>query len=176
MSYIAPHRRVLLWWHSIDVCSVLVTSYGDADAESLPGTSAVCALASKPVAAPAPTNEDGTEKKFALEFEKFTVPAGSKLRGQVLDHLCRPLDAEADAVGSVADAPPVPLMNEQVALGDREVISEPLFTGVLVCCCCLSSIAIVREHTCLVHRTISAVMHQHTDRFVDGKPFHHQSK
>lgn len=77
-------------------------------------------------------NKDGTEQAFALEFEKLAVPAGSKLRGQVLDHLCRPLDGEADGVGSVADATPVPLMNEQVAMGDREVISEPLFSGVLV--------------------------------------------
>lgn len=90
-------------------------------------------LASKPAVVPVPKNEDGTDKPFALEFEKLAVPAGGKLRGQVLDHLCCPLDGEADAVGSVADATLVPLMNEQVAMEDREVISEPLFSGVLVC-------------------------------------------
>lgn len=79
-----------------------------------------------------PDVEDSAETTVALEFEKLTVPGGAKLRGQVVDHLCRPLDSQADAVGPVADATPVPLLNQQVDMGDREVISEPLFSGILV--------------------------------------------
>jgi len=103
-------------------------SYGDIDPASLPGTAAECVLASKPV----PNSDDGNDAGFSLEFEKLTVPAGSKLRGQILDHLCRPVDPAADAAGPVADATLVPLMNEQVEMGDREVISEPLYSGILV--------------------------------------------
>eukprot|EP00892_Ulva_mutabilis_P004027 jgi/Ulvmu1/1997/UM012_0159.1 len=124
-------QGVLLWWHDVDVCSVIITNYEDVELASLMGTSVKCVLASKPAPIPAPGAEEGSEVAFSVEFEKLSVPAGSKLRGQVLDHLCRPLDPQADAAGSMADATPVPLMNGQVAMGDREVISEPLYSGVL---------------------------------------------
>jgi hypothetical protein len=132
---------VLLWWHNLDICSVLITTYGKSSPEALPGTTAQCVLASRPVSPPA-TSTSGTKAapkggaKKAVQpivyFDKLTVPGGSKLRGQILDHLCRPLDAEAAAAAANADATPVPLLNEQVSMGDRESISEPLFSGVLV--------------------------------------------
>jgi hypothetical protein len=95
-------------------------------------------------------NGDNGVTEARLSFEKFAVSVRDGLRGQVVNHMCQPMRLGIDETLGVTDnggvgngrAPSdkggemhVPLLNEQVPMEDRGIISEPLFSGITVRSC-----------------------------------------
>lgn len=60
------------------------------------------------------------------------IPTGSHLAGKVIDYMGDEI-CGSNASNSGSSGSLIPLLNEQVSMEDREVISEPLVTGVKVC-------------------------------------------
>lgn len=78
------------------------------------------------------------EGEVILEYAKLQVPVNTDLQGCVVDYMCTVQQRVANAAGKGASAAAdsvtqLPLVNEQPLLEDREVISEPLYTGIKVC-------------------------------------------
>lgn len=66
------------------------------------------------------------------EYEVQNVPTGPHLAGRIIDYMGAEFGVISES--STGDSGiPIPLLNEQVSMEDREVISEPLVTGVKVC-------------------------------------------
>jgi hypothetical protein len=123
--------RMLLWRHPTGECYVAITS--DADTVQ-PRQSAWCHILGV---------KARFEEETIVEYEMLRVPVGSDLRGCVVDFMCAVQQrvtpgtngshgAEDLVASTSAAAAQLPLMNEQVAMEDREVISEPLVTGIRV--------------------------------------------
>lgn len=83
--------------------------------------------------------KDRFEEEVIYEYEKLSLEAGDQLRGCVVDFMCNVQRRVAPAGQSNTEessSEPVgsrmPVLGDQVPLADREVISEPLFTGLKV--------------------------------------------
>ena len=77
-----------------------------------------------------------TKPQYAL----YEVGVGRRMAGKVFNHLgiARTDPGEGAgglpvAEGALVGPPRLPLLNEQVSMQNREVISEPLMLGVKVC-------------------------------------------
>lgn len=116
---------MLLWAQPTGECYVAVTANADAVAA---GQAAHCVILGV---------KDRLKDEVVLDFAMLEVPVGDHVQGCVVDFRCRVRERLAAAAAEQMDAPPsdrphLPLLNEQVAMADREVISEPLFTGIKV--------------------------------------------
>jgi hypothetical protein len=120
-------------------CTVIVTDYGSLGPDGLleePGAWCVMkkgVLKVQPQEAAA--GDSANAPALAQLFEKLSVPAGAVQAGQVLSHMCQPAGHDGRASSATAAGDHVPLLNEQVGMEDREVISEPLFSGIPVRAC-----------------------------------------
>ena len=70
--------------------------------------------------------DDAEGSKTKREYELARVPVGGALAGQVVDFMGRP-HGSAYQIGLDKQ---LPLLNEQLDMGSREQINEPLLTGV----------------------------------------------
>lgn len=117
---------MLLWRQPTGECYVAITADGAAVEAGHTATCTVLGVKSR------------FEDEVLLEYEMLRVPVGSHLRGCVVDYLCdvrQRVTAGAAAAAAAVDRElpaELPLLNEQASMEDREVISEPLFTGVKV--------------------------------------------
>jgi hypothetical protein len=70
------------------------------------------------------------EAEIILDYEMLQVPVGGSFRGCVVDFMCsiQQRVEQTEATGAAE----LPLLNEQVAMENREVISEPLYSGIKV--------------------------------------------
>lgn len=86
-------RRAVLWWHSVGLCTVLMTEYGRQGEDGLLAATAQCALKQGPMELPEALKDpdavspDEAPALSAL-FARLAVPAGVQ-EGQVVDYLCR---------------------------------------------------------------------------------------
>lgn len=85
--------------------------------------------------------KDRFENEVIFEYEKLCVNVGEHLRGCVVDYTCNiqsrvspaghtssdPDESEGESKASI-----MPIMGDQIPMADREVISEPLFSGLKV--------------------------------------------
>lgn len=114
---------MLLWAQPTGECYVAVT----ADAGSVAaGQAARCVILGV---------KDRLKDEVVLDFAMLEVPVGDHLQGCVVDYMSRERERAAGAPPAPRNAPPsdrphLPLLNEQVPMADREVINEPLFTGI----------------------------------------------
>ena len=126
-----PARSVLLWRRSDNVVFALLL--GGAALVGV-GDGVECRV--KGILQVVDEAEGPTTKR---DYEQATVPVGDALLGRVVDFLGRPLDPEPGGpesgpepggfAGGVAGER-LPLLNAQVDMESREVIAEPLLTGV----------------------------------------------
>ena len=72
--------------------------------------------------------DDAEGSKTKREYELARVPVGNALTGQVVDFMGRPHGSQYQ-IGLDAQ---LPLLNDQLDMGSREQINEPLLTGVKV--------------------------------------------
>ena len=70
--------------------------------------------------------DDAEGSKTKREYELARVPVGGALAGQVVDFMGR-LHGSPYQIGLDKQ---LPLLNEQLDMGSREQINEPLLTGV----------------------------------------------
>lgn len=84
--------RAVLWWHSIGLCTVIMTEYGKEGQDGLLSTTARCALKADPMELPdalkGPDASSDEAPALSELFTRLAVPAGVQA-GQVVDHLCR---------------------------------------------------------------------------------------
>ena len=125
-------RRMLLWRQPTGDCYVAITSGADSVARSQTAKCVILGVKAR------------FEKELILDYDKVHVPVGDDLRGCVVDYMCSVKQRAAEAVAPAPDSSimagaarvsELPLMNEQVLLENREVMSEPLYTGIKVRAC-----------------------------------------
>lgn len=67
-----------------------------------------------------------------LDYDVFKIKVGPHLIGKTVDYMGSDL-SDSDPINQIKDiGTAVPLMNKEVTMEDRQVISEPFFTGVKV--------------------------------------------
>jgi len=126
IAFVTGGTGVLLWHRSENLAFALILG-GAADITL--GTHASCII--KGVLQVVDEVQGPVTKK---EFELFESPAGADVFGSVLDFLGMSKIPGAAEVSQGACRPnmgkPVPLLNQQVTMMNREQVTEPLLTGV----------------------------------------------
>lgn len=85
--------RAILWWHSVGLCTVLMSEYGSEGEDALHCATARCVLKEGHMELPEALQDPddvASDQAPALSalFTRLSVPAGVQA-GQVVDHLCR---------------------------------------------------------------------------------------
>ena len=129
---------MLLWRQPTGDCYIAITSGADSVARSQTAKCVILGVKAR------------FEKEIILNYDRVHVPVGGDLQGCVVDYMCNVKQRAAEAVAPAPDSRgaagaatvgELPLMNEQVLLENREVMSEPLYTGIKVRACSCSGCA-----------------------------------